>query len=125
MSEEAIVLAAGKGTRMRSSLPKVLHPLAGKPMLVRVLDAVRDAGFARPAVVVGYGAEQIQERVGERCRWVLQDEQLGTGHAARLGLEATPSRGHATAAARFSQQIRPEEKEVIAHGTNGRGAKLH
>lgn len=92
MSEEAIVLAAGKGTRMRSSLPKVLHSLAGKPILVRVLNALADAGFERPAVVIGYGAQQIQATVGDRCRWVVQDELLGTGHAARLGLESLPAR---------------------------------
>ena len=54
--EAALVLAAGKGTRMKSRLPKVLHPLAGKPMLGRVLDTLAQAGFSRPVVVVGYGA---------------------------------------------------------------------
>jgi bifunctional UDP-N-acetylglucosamine pyrophosphorylase / glucosamine-1-phosphate N-acetyltransferase len=87
-NEAALVLAAGKGTRMRSSLPKVLHELAGKPMLIRVLDSLAEAGFQRPAVVVGYGAGAIEEAVGDRCDWVIQEEQLGTGHAAQIGLAA-------------------------------------
>jgi bifunctional UDP-N-acetylglucosamine pyrophosphorylase/glucosamine-1-phosphate N-acetyltransferase len=90
VSDQALVLAAGKGTRMRSSLPKVLHLIAGKPMLVRVLDTLAEAGFTRPAVVVGYGAERIEEEVGPRCRYVPQPQQLGTGDAARVGVEAMP-----------------------------------
>jgi bifunctional UDP-N-acetylglucosamine pyrophosphorylase/glucosamine-1-phosphate N-acetyltransferase len=69
---------------MKSNLPKVLHRLAGKPMLIRVLDALATAGFDTPTVVVGYGAEQIQEAVGERCHYVLQEHQGGTGDAARV-----------------------------------------
>ncbi|HEY8684279.1 MAG TPA: bifunctional UDP-N-acetylglucosamine diphosphorylase/glucosamine-1-phosphate N-acetyltransferase GlmU [Chloroflexota bacterium] len=90
MSEEALVLAAGKGTRMRSRLPKVLHPLAGRPMLTRVLNALARSGFSQPTVVVGYGADDIRAVVGDRCRYVLQAEQLGTGDAARVGLAALP-----------------------------------
>src|SRR4051794_30103966 len=87
-TDAAIVLAAGKGTRMSSRLPKVLHRLAGKPMLVRVLDTLTRAGFACPTAVVGYGAREIEEAVGDRCRYVNQGEQLGTGHAARVGIDA-------------------------------------
>ena len=91
MSDDAaLVLAAGKGTRMRSNLPKVLHRLAGKPMLVRVLDALCQAGFSRPWVVIGYGREEIEKVIGDRCTYVLQDEQGGTGHAAQVGLDALP-----------------------------------
>lgn len=89
--DAALVLAAGKGTRMRSNLPKVLHRVAGKPMLLRVLDSLAAAGFPCPTVVVGFGAEQIELEVGPRCEYVLQREQLGTGHAARLGMEALPA----------------------------------
>src|ERR1700686_4504802 len=90
-----VVLAAGKGTRMRSTLPKVLHPLAGLPLLAHVLDALDTipsassfaplhaaTGNHKPVVVVGYEAEQIERAFGERCLYVLQQEQLGTGHAA-------------------------------------------
>ncbi|HLJ67763.1 MAG TPA: bifunctional UDP-N-acetylglucosamine diphosphorylase/glucosamine-1-phosphate N-acetyltransferase GlmU [Chloroflexota bacterium] len=89
MSDDgAIVLAAGRGTRMRSTLPKVLHPVAGKPMLVRVLEALDGAGLPDPAVVVGYGSDLIRAAAGDRCRYVEQPEQLGTGDAARIGLAA-------------------------------------
>lgn len=60
-------------------------------MLMRVLDALREAGFADPVVLVGYGAEEIRRVVGERCQYVLQEEQLGTGHAARIALESLPA----------------------------------
>ncbi len=78
----AIVLAAGKGTRMRSALPKALHPVGGRPMLEWVLDAARGAGCSPIVVVVGHGAESIREAVaGDDLLWVEQSEQLGTGHA--------------------------------------------
>lgn len=86
--DAAIILAAGKGTRMKSELPKVLHPLAGKPMLVRVLNALDEAGFACPVAVVGYGADRIRADVGDRCRFAVQESQAGTGDAARVGMEA-------------------------------------
>jgi len=89
-----VVLAAGKGTRMRSTLPKVLHPLAGVPLLAHVLNAVEaipsSLAFApyvklpsssRPIVVLGNGATQVEAVFGERCLYAIQEEQLGTGHA--------------------------------------------
>jgi bifunctional UDP-N-acetylglucosamine pyrophosphorylase/glucosamine-1-phosphate N-acetyltransferase len=75
---------------MQSNLPKVLQPLAGIPMLTRVLDALAGAGFSTPTVVVGYEAERIQRTIGDRCRYVVQEEQRGTGDAARIALEALP-----------------------------------
>ena len=78
----AVILAAGKGTRMRSSLPKVLHRAAGRPLLAWVVDAARAAGCERILAVVGHGAEKVGEEVGDgRIEWVLQAEQRGTGHA--------------------------------------------
>ena len=79
----AVVLAAGKGTRMRSKLPKPLFEVAGKPMLHWVLEAAKAAGCERSLVVVGYQAERLQEAFADRddVTWVLQEEQLGTGHA--------------------------------------------
>ncbi|HEY4595802.1 MAG TPA: bifunctional UDP-N-acetylglucosamine diphosphorylase/glucosamine-1-phosphate N-acetyltransferase GlmU [Thermoanaerobaculia bacterium] len=78
----AVILAAGKGTRMRSALPKVLHRAAGRPLLQWVVDAARAAGCARILVVVGHGAERVREEiVGDDLGWVLQAEQRGTGHA--------------------------------------------
>lgn len=87
----AVVLAAGKGTRMRSALPKVLHPVAGKPMLAWVLAAAREAGCDEICVVVGHGAEEVRETfAGQGVRWVLQEEQLGTGHAVLQAEDAVP-----------------------------------
>ena len=77
----ALILAAGKGTRMKSDLPKVLHRVSGKPMLLRVLDAAAQAGATAQIAVIGFGAEQVQAAVGQRARTVIQTEQLGTGHA--------------------------------------------
>ena len=93
----AVVLAAGKGTRMRSNLPKVLHQVAGLPLMAHVLNALDDiptaAAFVelratleshRPVVVVGYGAEHVAALFGQRCHYALQEEQLGTGHAVLM-----------------------------------------
>jgi len=78
----AVVLAAGKGTRMRSRLPKVLHRAAGRPLLAWVLDAARAAGCERIFVVVGHGSEGVRAEIGGGdLTWVVQEEQLGTGHA--------------------------------------------
>jgi bifunctional UDP-N-acetylglucosamine pyrophosphorylase/glucosamine-1-phosphate N-acetyltransferase len=77
-----VILAAGQGTRMRSSLPKVLHPLAGSPMLGHVLDTAHALEAARVCVVYGHGGDQVRETMsGYRCDWALQAEQHGTGHA--------------------------------------------
>ena len=81
----AVILAAGKGTRMPGDLPKVVHEVAGRPMIRWVVEAVREAG-ARPIVlVVGYGAERVRSVFGpaEVDGWAEQDPQLGTGHAVR------------------------------------------
>ena len=76
----AIILAAGKGTRMGSDLPKVLHPVAQKPMVQWVVDAVTEAGVNRTVLVVGHGAEEVKTQI-PNCEFVLQEPQLGTGHA--------------------------------------------
>lgn len=76
-----VVLAAGKGTRMKSALPKVLHRVGGKHMLQHVLDAAKAAGAKRNIVVTGFGGEAVQEAIGGQAEFVTQEEQLGTGHA--------------------------------------------
>ena len=94
MALEILVLAAGQGKRMRSSLPKVLHPLAGRPMLAHVLDTARSLGPRKIVVVHGHGAEQVKAAFPQAdLDWVLQGEQLGTAHAVmqampRLGADA-------------------------------------
>ena len=77
----ALILAAGKGTRMKSKLPKVLHRVGGKPMLRHVADAALAAGAARRVVVVGFGGERVQLEMGDSLDYAIQSEQLGTGHA--------------------------------------------
>jgi bifunctional UDP-N-acetylglucosamine pyrophosphorylase / glucosamine-1-phosphate N-acetyltransferase len=77
----AVIMAAGKGTRMRSKLPKVMHSLAGKPLIEHVLDVANQVGIERPLVIVGHGRETVAARIQERAEIVVQAEQLGTGHA--------------------------------------------
>jgi bifunctional UDP-N-acetylglucosamine pyrophosphorylase/glucosamine-1-phosphate N-acetyltransferase len=77
----AVVLAAGKGVRMRSILPKVLHLLMGRPLVSYVVDACRRAGTHRVLVVVGYQAARVREKLGPGLEYAEQTEQLGTGHA--------------------------------------------
>ena len=79
----AIVLAAGKGTRMKSSLYKVLHPVCGKAMVEHVVDQVEQAGATRIVSIVGFGAEAVQQLLQNRCEYAVQAEQLGTGHAVK------------------------------------------
>lgn len=77
----AIILAAGKGTRMKSKLYKVLHPVAGKPMVEHIIERVVETQPADIVTIVGHGAEMVKEQLGDRSQYVLQAEQLGTGHA--------------------------------------------
>lgn len=79
----SVILAAGKGTRMKSALPKVLHKVGGKPMVQHVLDAAKEAGTTRNVIVIGFGGEKVKETIGEQAEIVVQAEQLGTGHAVR------------------------------------------
>ncbi|SEH88724.1 bifunctional UDP-N-acetylglucosamine diphosphorylase/glucosamine-1-phosphate N-acetyltransferase GlmU [Pseudomonas asplenii] len=82
MSLEIVILAAGQGTRMRSALPKVLHPVAGNSMLGHVIHSARQLNPQRIHVVIGHGADQVRERLAaDDLNFVLQDKQLGTGHA--------------------------------------------
>ena len=81
MKVTALLLAAGQGTRMKSALPKVLHLISGRPMLWHVLQAMKPVSKGKPVVVVGHGADQVAAYVGESAQCVLQEPQLGTGHA--------------------------------------------
>ena len=87
LSMEVVILAAGQGKRMRSVLPKVLQPIAGKPMLAHVLDAARTLEARRVCVVYGHGGEVVRERLDAAdIVWALQAPQLGTGHAVQQAL---------------------------------------
>ncbi|HEX2503044.1 MAG TPA: bifunctional UDP-N-acetylglucosamine diphosphorylase/glucosamine-1-phosphate N-acetyltransferase GlmU [Miltoncostaeaceae bacterium] len=88
MNIGAVVLAAGQGTRMRSAVPKVAHPIAGRPMVAWVLDALSAAGATSTVVVVGHGAEAVREALPPGVAVAVQEPQNGTGDAARVGLDA-------------------------------------
>ncbi len=81
MKITAILLAAGQGTRMKSSLPKVLHPVAGKPMIWHAMQAIQKSTTEQPIVVVGHGAEEVTKYLDDSALTILQEPQLGTGHA--------------------------------------------
>jgi len=101
MALEILVLAAGVGKRMRSSLPKVLQPLAGRPLLAHVLATARELSPRKVIVVHGHGAEAVRQAFnGENVEWVLQDEQLGTAHAV---MQAMP-------------QVSPDADVLILYG---------
>lgn len=87
MTTAAVILAAGYGTRMKSKLPKVLHPLAGRPLVEWVVSTSESISDRRPVVVVGHGKEGVQELIGERAEYAEQKELLGTGHAV---MQAAP-----------------------------------
>ena len=91
-----VILAAGEGTRMRSSTPKVLHNIAGRSLLGHVIEAAATLEPEHLVVVVGHGRDQVIEHITEIAPWaliVVQAEQLGTGHAVRVALEDLDGRG--------------------------------
>ena len=94
--QTAIILAAGQGTRMKSALPKVLHPIAGRPLLYYPVRAALDAGCDDIVVVVGHGRDLVQQYLqtafDSRVRTVVQEKQRGTGDAARVGVAAIAGR---------------------------------
>lgn len=94
MSTTVIILAAGKGTRMRSSLPKVLQPLAGRPLLGHVIDTAKKLNADNIITIYGHGGEQVQAVfTAQKIKWVEQSEQLGTGHAVQMTLPVLPQDG--------------------------------
>ena len=94
MSTSVIILAAGKGTRMRSSLPKVLQPLAGRPLLGHVIETAKKLQAGSIITIYGHGGALVQnEFAQEQVQWVEQAEQLGTGHAVKMALPVLPQDG--------------------------------
>lgn len=82
MKVTAVLLAGGRGIRMKSDTPKVLHALCGKPMLWHILESLKTVTTEKPVVVVGHGADEVTKYLGDSAQTVLQEPQLGTGHAA-------------------------------------------
>ncbi len=90
MKVASIVLAAGKGTRMKSRKPKVLHPVCGKPMIQYAIQAAQLSGAEKTVLVIGHGAESVKNFLGEQVLYAIQEEQLGTGHAVQCAFSALP-----------------------------------
>ena len=94
MSTSVIILAAGKGTRMRSNLPKVLQPLAGRPLLRHVIETAKKLNAKNIITIYGHGGDKVKQAFEqENVQWVEQAEQLGTGHAVKVTLPVLPTDG--------------------------------
>ncbi|TMI10876.1 MAG: UDP-N-acetylglucosamine diphosphorylase/glucosamine-1-phosphate N-acetyltransferase [Betaproteobacteria bacterium] len=120
MPLDVIVLAAGLGKRMRSELPKVLHPLAGRPLLAHVLDAARALAPRRMFVVHGHGAERVRAAFPDAgVDWVLQAKQLGTGHAVLQALPQVASDADVLVLYGDVPLVRPATLRRLVEGARG------
>ena len=120
MPLDVIVLAAGLGKRMRSELPKVLHPLAGRPLLAHVLDAVRTLAPRKIFVVHGHGAERVRAAFPDAgVDWVLQAKQLGTGHAVLQALPQVASDADVLVLYGDVPLVRPATLKRLVEGARG------
>ncbi|MDQ6801925.1 MAG: bifunctional UDP-N-acetylglucosamine diphosphorylase/glucosamine-1-phosphate N-acetyltransferase GlmU [Acidobacteriota bacterium] len=90
---DVIIMAAGLGTRMKSRMAKVLHPAAGRPLIDYVVDLAQQISGRPPIVVVGHQHEEVEQHVGDRARYALQEKQLGTGHAVQQALQNIDANG--------------------------------
>jgi bifunctional UDP-N-acetylglucosamine pyrophosphorylase / glucosamine-1-phosphate N-acetyltransferase len=118
MSLEIIVLAAGQGKRMRSQLPKILHALAGRPLLAHVLATARVLAPRKIVVVHGHGADQVRAAFADaKVEWVLQAEQLGTGHAVQQAMAHISPDAHILILYADVPLVRPATlKKLLDHG---------
>ncbi|MBV1790393.1 bifunctional UDP-N-acetylglucosamine diphosphorylase/glucosamine-1-phosphate N-acetyltransferase GlmU [Marinobacterium sp. D7] len=116
MNIDVVILAAGQGSRMKSSLPKVMHALAGKPMVQHVIDHARALGEVNLHVVVGHGAQQVQDALsGQSLQFALQSEQLGTGHAVAQALPAVAADSLVLVLYGDVPLTRPETLDALLH----------
>lgn len=126
----AVLLAAGKGTRLKTELPKVLHSVLGRPMLAHVVDACRTAGLGRQVIVIGYGKDKVRAAFANNdddITWVEQNEQLGTGHAAMVCRDAVRDQcDHVVVLCGDGPLIRAEtiQHVVATHRKNGNAITL-
>jgi len=120
---DAVVLAAGKGTRMKSDRPKVLHELAGRPLLAHVLDTARAAGIDRTVVVVGHQSDRVREAcAAPDLEFVIQEPQLGTGHAVQMAEHALRDGGWTVVLAGDVPLLRAETLRRLVDETQAQGA---
>jgi len=123
MTIDAVILAAGKGTRMKSDLPKVLHELAGRTLLDHVMDTSAAAGIDRMVVVVGHMAALVEETCARPgIQFVLQEPQLGTGHAVQVAVPALRTGGYSVILAGDVPLLRTETLKRLVDGTVSSGA---
>ena len=120
-SIQIVILAAGRGTRMRSARPKVLHRLAGRTLLDHVLDtahaflAGRGGDDPLPVVIYGHGGDAVRAQIGDaRCRWVEQAEQKGTGHAVMQAMPQLDAAGRVLVLCGDVPLLRPSHLQALA-----------
>ncbi|MBQ3109131.1 MAG: bifunctional UDP-N-acetylglucosamine diphosphorylase/glucosamine-1-phosphate N-acetyltransferase GlmU [Clostridia bacterium] len=121
----AILLAAGEGKRMKSDIPKVLHEVCGLPMVKCALRSVEHLVEETPILVVGHGAEEVKAALGDSCRYALQAQQLGTGHAVKMAAPYLEGKqGYVFVLAGDMPLLRQETLAVLADAAEGKGAAL-
>ena len=119
MARTAIVLAAGRGTRMKAALSKVLHPLCGRPMVQWTIDAAQKAG-CKVCVVVGHQADAVRQVLGDGVQHALQDPPQGTGDAVRCAADSVPHEGTVLVLSGDTPRVQPQTlqnllEHYIAH----------
>ncbi|MFB7159020.1 MULTISPECIES: bifunctional UDP-N-acetylglucosamine diphosphorylase/glucosamine-1-phosphate N-acetyltransferase GlmU [unclassified Lysinibacillus] len=120
----AVILAAGQGTRMKSKLYKVLHPVCGKPMVQHVVDHIQTLDVKRIVTVVGHGAEMVKQQLGDKSEYVLQAEQLGTAHAVQQAETILSSEeGTTLVVCGDTPLIRPETMQALFEHHQAKNAK--
>ncbi|MEY9979791.1 bifunctional UDP-N-acetylglucosamine diphosphorylase/glucosamine-1-phosphate N-acetyltransferase GlmU [Lysinibacillus sp. RC79] len=120
----AVILAAGQGTRMKSKLYKVLHPVCGKPMVQHVVDHIQTLDVNRIVTVVGHGAENVKQQLGDKSEYVLQAEQLGTAHAVQQAEAILASEeGTTLVVCGDTPLIRPETMQALFEHHQAKNAK--
>ncbi|HVC40841.1 MAG TPA: bifunctional UDP-N-acetylglucosamine diphosphorylase/glucosamine-1-phosphate N-acetyltransferase GlmU [Candidatus Saccharimonadales bacterium] len=122
----AVILAAGQGKRMRSALPKILHPLGGRPLILHVVDAVRSTTGSAPVVVIARGDTAVRDLLGDTARCVDQEVALGTGDALRSVPETLRGHGPVLVVHGDSPLLRPEtlRRLLAAHASSPRACTL-
>jgi bifunctional UDP-N-acetylglucosamine pyrophosphorylase / glucosamine-1-phosphate N-acetyltransferase len=117
---QVVVLAAGKGKRMYSDLPKVLHPLGGRPLLAHVLEAARSLSPSQLCVVIGHGAERVRESLAAPdIAWAVQEQQLGTGHAVMQALPQLRDEGTVLILYGDVPLIAPQTLQALTEAASG------
>ena len=119
----AIVLAAGKGTRMKSELSKLMHPIIDRPMLGYILDALRKVNVERIVIIVGYQAQSIMDAYPE-CEFAMQMPQLGTGHAVMQATQLADAQGQTVIINGDGPCIQPETLEKLFQANEGASCTL-